>query len=302
MDLISREEYENYLKHEGFPGMHWGVRNGPPYPLNRTATGQISKKQEKAAAKTARKEAKAEAKTKQKANKKAVKILKKGRNVDPDDLSDEEKESMKKTIGRTSDIKLIMKYKDLFSTEELGTLSNRISAEQKLSGLEQSKLDKGMATLKKYRGYVDEALNVVNTGKKVASLVKEAQEAPQKAKEKADKEALDARKKSILDSKDWSQMKENSDLFTNSEISDFIKRRQQEDTIRKNVDAQKAATAEAVKQRRGNAEASSLGSLADSLGSSLDTHFKKVEQDQQVSDLKSMVDALSSNLDKEFKK
>ena len=25
--------YNNYLKHHGILGMHWGKKNGPPYPL-----------------------------------------------------------------------------------------------------------------------------------------------------------------------------------------------------------------------------------------------------------------------------
>ena len=295
MDLISREEYENYLKHEGVPNMHWGVRNGPPYPLDRTATGQISKKQEKAAAKIARKEATEEAKSARKADRKAVRTLRKGKNINPDKLSDEEKESLKKQVVNADDIKIMSTYRSLFTTQEITDMTNRFQAEQKLKDLEPSKIKKGMDLIKKGTDYANTLLNAYNTAQKVVDTAKKVQEAPEKA-------SNDAKKKAILDSKDWSKMSEYSDLFTTSELSDFIKRRGQEDTIRKNVESQKAATAEAVKQKRGNAEASALGSLADSLGSSLDTHFKKVEQDQQVSDLKSMVDALSSNLDKEFKK
>ena len=29
------EDFENFLEHHGINGMHWGVRNGPPYPLDK---------------------------------------------------------------------------------------------------------------------------------------------------------------------------------------------------------------------------------------------------------------------------
>ena len=31
----------NELCHHGIDGQKWGVRNGPPYPLNRTSSGVI---------------------------------------------------------------------------------------------------------------------------------------------------------------------------------------------------------------------------------------------------------------------
>lgn len=309
MNLISREDYEDFLAHHQVRGAHWGEHNGPPYPLVRTPSGQISKKQERAAARIARKEArkeeKAQAKATKKAEKNVSKALQKGKKLDTDKMSDEEKETMKKEVAKSSDAKQIMKYKDLFSTEELRTMADRIRAEQSMNDLKTSDIDKGMAYIRKYRGYVEEGLNVYRTVKNVAGVVKEVNDAPKKAKERADKEALDAKKKKILDSKDWKLMDENSDMFSTSEIGDFIKRRSQEDTIKKTIksqdDAVKKAAAdreESARQEAGNRQAKALGDWADSLSKELDTHFNQIKD---VDNLSSMIDELSSRFDKEFK-
>lgn len=36
--------YDDYLKHHGIPGMRWGRRNGPPYPLLRRNMSSAEKK------------------------------------------------------------------------------------------------------------------------------------------------------------------------------------------------------------------------------------------------------------------
>ena len=34
---------QNYLSHNGIPGMKWGVRNGPPYPLDSKTAERVKK-------------------------------------------------------------------------------------------------------------------------------------------------------------------------------------------------------------------------------------------------------------------
>lgn len=227
MNLISQREFENYLEHHQAQGAHWGVTHGPPYPLDRTDSGKISKKQEKAAARLERKEQKAAAKERVRADKKATKALKKAKDVDK--LTDTEKEAMKKQVSRSKDIDLMTKYSELFTTEEINTMATRIQAERRLSDLKQTKFDKGMAYLEKATKSVKTLADSYDTAKRITKAVTEVTD---KYKNK-DKEA---KKKTILKSKDYSQIYKNRDLFTDKEIKDFISRMTQEDYIKKKAE------------------------------------------------------------------
>lgn len=41
------ETYNDWLEHFGIPGMHWGDRNGPPYPLNKTKVQKLRERRKK---------------------------------------------------------------------------------------------------------------------------------------------------------------------------------------------------------------------------------------------------------------
>lgn len=71
-ELYARIRYQNSLFHSGRLGMRWGVRNGPPYPLDKK---QFSAAEKKAASKTSGKEG---SKTKRK---KTNKAFDKGKNT-----------------------------------------------------------------------------------------------------------------------------------------------------------------------------------------------------------------------------
>lgn len=49
------ESYNDYLKHWGILGMHWGDRNGPPYPLGRSQMSAAERRQNKRDSKWAKK-------------------------------------------------------------------------------------------------------------------------------------------------------------------------------------------------------------------------------------------------------
>lgn len=44
---MRNDYYSNYLAHHGIKGQHWGVRNGPPYPLDSSNNSRIEKDKQK---------------------------------------------------------------------------------------------------------------------------------------------------------------------------------------------------------------------------------------------------------------
>jgi hypothetical protein len=41
--ILNKKKTDNYLSHHGIEGQKWGVRRGPPYPLDQPAGGQIER-------------------------------------------------------------------------------------------------------------------------------------------------------------------------------------------------------------------------------------------------------------------
>lgn len=59
MKFVSIEQFNNEFSHHGVLGMHWGVENGPPYPLDsRVSTGSRLKSGAKGVVSTAKKKSK----------------------------------------------------------------------------------------------------------------------------------------------------------------------------------------------------------------------------------------------------
>lgn len=118
---IKPELTENFLEHHGILGMHWGQRNGPPYPLSRTVStgkklkssiGNVSKKRKK---------------------KNAIKKAKKTRAKNAQIKAQEIKEQKsKEDILKTKDIKAMADNIDLFSNQEIRDVLARIDVEEQL--------------------------------------------------------------------------------------------------------------------------------------------------------------------------
>ena len=115
-------EYELYkpeldgdtLSHHGILGMHWGQRNGPPYPLsNAISTGRALKKKLKKSA------AVRKAKKTRKAKAKEAKLQEKNRKTKEQIMKDRDVEAILKDIGN-------------FSDNEIRTVLNRIGIENQL--------------------------------------------------------------------------------------------------------------------------------------------------------------------------
>lgn len=109
---------EEYIKHFGILGMHWGTRNGPPYPLSKAiSTGRKLK--------AAAKEGSVRRKRK-KALKKAR--ITKAKNRQIKTLEKQTKED----IIKNKDIKSMLSNVDKFTNKEINDLLDRLNVEQRL--------------------------------------------------------------------------------------------------------------------------------------------------------------------------
>ena len=109
---------DEYIQHFGVLNMHWGIRNGPPYPLSRAiSTGRKLK--------AAAKEGSVRRKRK-KAQKKAQITRAKNRQI-----KTFEKQT-KESIIKNKDIKTMLANVDKFTNKEINDLLDRLNVEQRL--------------------------------------------------------------------------------------------------------------------------------------------------------------------------
>lgn len=122
-EQIKPELADDYIEHFGILGMHWGQRNGPPYPLGSDkSTGRRLKKSE---GKIARK--------RRKALKKARKT--RARNLKIRTLEKKQQEKLQKSkeeIIKSKDINSMLKNVDKFTNQEINDLLGRLDVESKL--------------------------------------------------------------------------------------------------------------------------------------------------------------------------
>ena len=127
-ELYKPELCESFLEHQGILGMHWGRRNGPPYPLDsKVSTGSRLKKtlgdirrkhKKKAAIKKARK-----TRLKNLQEKKKQEQLKK---------QQEKIQQEKDKIIQNNDIQTMFKNVGQFTNEEINRVLTRLDTEKKL--------------------------------------------------------------------------------------------------------------------------------------------------------------------------
>lgn len=119
--------YEPYwdteLEHHGVKNMKWGVKNGPPYPLDKGKDGRVTKTQKK-------KKASFLARLRGGEKKKETK-----KKEDDIPRSKKEQEKIRKKALASTDPKYIYKYRKLLSDNELQDRINRINKEETIKKL-----------------------------------------------------------------------------------------------------------------------------------------------------------------------
>lgn len=122
-NVYEKPPLDDIIEHHGILGMHWGKRNGPPYPLDskvstgkrlKSSSGKISRKRRKSL-KKARKIKASNIKKRQEEEKKQEKI-----------------EKTKEEIIKSKDIKAMSRNIDKFSNQEINDMLNRLDVEKKL--------------------------------------------------------------------------------------------------------------------------------------------------------------------------
>ena len=148
----------DYLEHYQREGAHWGIRNGPPYPLNKE--GIASFKANLDAKIKARKDKKRMAKLR------AAKAAKRAASEKEAQKQAKQQDKAKKfslTTGRTS-TKEIKKLSD----EELRTRINRLNMEKQLRDLEKNDISSGQKIIENALKAAGEAV-ITNAFKKVGN-------------------------------------------------------------------------------------------------------------------------------------
>ena len=162
-DQYKPELDEECIKHFGILGMHWGTRNGPPYPLGSdVSTGRRLKKVFGGGSGS------------DAVSRKRKKALKKARKTRAKNLKIKTMEKKSKDdIIKSKDIKSMLKYVDKFSNQEINDMLTRLNVEQRL----REEVNKQEKSQKKWPTKVKEGLiesvkeGLVSGGKQVTKNV-----------------------------------------------------------------------------------------------------------------------------------
>ena len=162
-DQSKPELDDEYIEHFGILGMHWGTRNGPPYPLGSdVSTGRRLKKVFGGGSGS------------DSVSRKRKKSLKKARKTRAKNLKIKTMEKQSKDdIIKNKDIKSMLKYVDKFSNQEINDMLTRLNVEQRLRE-EVNKQEKAQKkwTTKVKEGFIESAKEgLVSGGKQVTKNV-----------------------------------------------------------------------------------------------------------------------------------
>lgn len=133
-ELYKPELCEGFLEHHGILGMHWGKRNGPPYPLGsdkstgkrlKESFSEFRKKRKKKAAIKKAKKTRALKKKEELRNKKQEEQNKKKEYKLLDNRSKED-------VIKANDIKTMLKNVGTFSNDEINKVLTRLDTEKRL--------------------------------------------------------------------------------------------------------------------------------------------------------------------------
>lgn len=122
--------YSNELYHHGRLNQKWGIRNGPPYPLSKSAVRSVYGK-----------------------NGKQTK-----------EMTEEERIAEKNRIVIEGTPKEVLEYSDLMTNQELINSLNRIKWKSELSRMDQSTVEKGWNEIDKVMNKVGNVKNWLALG------------------------------------------------------------------------------------------------------------------------------------------
>ena len=147
-DYDKPELSEETLEHHGILGMHWGRRNGPPYPLDSDkSTGKRLKQ-----GFGARRKAKKLQKKRVKSLKKARKVREKNREIQ------QEQKKSKEEIIKSKDISAMAKNIDMFSNQEINDMLTRLDTEKRLQERVSQQAKANMSKGEKAKGLVADSV------------------------------------------------------------------------------------------------------------------------------------------------
>ena len=160
-EIVKLYEYNQYkpelddeiVRHFGILGMHWGLRNGPPYPLGSDkSTGRRLKKSAGGGSGSI--------------TRKQRRALKKARKTRAKNLKIRTMEKKTKDdIIKSKDIKAMLQNVDKFTSQEINDMLNRLSVEQRLRE-EVNRLEKSQKSwgTKVKEGFVESAKEGLASG------------------------------------------------------------------------------------------------------------------------------------------
>ena len=161
---------DEFLKHHQALGAHWGIYNGPPYPLSRVlSTGKRLKPAAKGASSEGGGDARA-AKRRNKALKKARKT--RAKNIKMRTLEKKRQAKVQKSkdeIIKSKDIKSMLNNVDMFTNQEINDLLSRLDTESRLRSRVKAMDEASKPLIKKFlKSVKDESVaGAVSAGKQL---------------------------------------------------------------------------------------------------------------------------------------
>ena len=212
---------DEYLAHHGIKGQKWGIEHGPPYPVRRGSGGKpkvttvVKSKLKAAVAKG--KEVAAEKKVETAAARHAK-------------LRDEV----------VSDPRKIVKYKDMFSRDELDEMIKNIEFNRRLEDVRDAEIKRGLERYKRTQELISTTANLATSAKSVYNIAAEVNNAFVDSKkikgkrwakigEKVDEDRSKIEK--LIRTGTPKQIKNNIDKMTASELKNALKRLNAERTL-----------------------------------------------------------------------
>ena len=225
---------EDFLEHHGILGMHWGKRNGPPYPLGsdkstgkrlKTGKGSVAKKKftgsfvekHRAKKKYKAKVKSAEAARQAKADK-AEEARKAQEAQDQAEREALEREEMRQKVIRTGDVTYAKDHAEEFSNDEVNQIINRYQINQRLSGLAD-----------------EEAKKVWD--KNIESYQNQQSQQTSQPKSEEGLSRKDKKKQEALAKGDVKYANKHSKDFTEQELNDIMSKHRTDERINKEKEA-----------------------------------------------------------------